>query len=55
MLAMWVSLVSFRCWDAMVEVLKRMRSRRFSAFVLGWEGIVSAIMLLTFVMKEGSW
>ena len=49
------SLVSFRCWDAIVEVLKRMRSRRFSAFMLGWEGIVSAIMVLIFMRKEGSW
>ena len=55
MLVVCMSLVSFRCWDAMVEVLKRMWSKRFSALVLGWEGIVSAIMLLTFVRKEGSW
>ena len=54
MLAVCVSLVSLRCWDAMVEVLKRMRSKRFSALVLGWEGTVSVIMVLTLVIKEGS-
>ena len=54
MLAECVSLVSLRCWVAMVEVLNRMRSKRFSALVLGWEGKVSVIMALTLEMKEGS-
>ena len=47
MFAVCVSLVSLRCWVAMVEVLNRMRSKRLSALVLGWEGKVSVIMALT--------
>ena len=54
MLAECVSLVSLRCWVAMVEVLNRMRSKRFYTPVLGWEGKVSVIMALTLEMKEGS-
>ena len=54
MLAECVSLVYLRFWVAMVEVLNRMRSMRFSALVLGWEGKVSVIMALTLEMKEGS-
>ena len=48
------SLVSFVCCVAMVDVLKRMRSRRLSGLVSGWEDMVSVIMEFTFVMKDGS-
>ena len=54
MFAWCVSLASLRCWVAMVEVLKRMRSKRFSALVLGWKGTVSVIMVMTLEVKEGS-
>ena len=55
MFVVCMSLVSLRCCEAMVEVLKRIRSRRFSAFTSGWEFSVSTSIALIFVMKEGSW
>merc|ERR1711954_609644 len=44
----------FRCWVAMVEVLKTTRSRTFSALDPGRAGKVSSIILLILDMKEGS-
>ena len=38
----------------MVEVLNRMRSKRFSSLVSGWVKRVLVIMALTLDMKEGS-
>ena len=54
MFAWCVSLASLRCWVAMVEVLKRTRSRIFSALESGWDSRVSEIMVLILEMKEGS-
>ena len=55
MFRLCASLASFRCWVATVDVLKRMRSRRFSAAVSGWDSRVSEIMELIFETKIGSW
>ena len=54
MLELCVSLISIRCWVALVEVLNRIRSKRFSALVSGWEDIVSEIMEFILVIKVGS-